>query len=51
MSTQDLGVKSFGVETCKLGATNDGAEIRVQILKEYLQEHICEKLSKEEPKK
>ena len=27
---------------CKLGASNDGVELRVQILKSYLQRHICE---------
>ena len=43
---QDLGAKIYGAETSKLGATNDGAELRVQILKAYLQGHICEKLSK-----
>ena len=26
---QDLGIKIYGAETCKLGATNDGAELRV----------------------
>ena len=30
----------------RLGARNDGAELRVQILKSYLQGHICEKISK-----
>ena len=43
---QDLGAKIYGAETCKLGATNDGAELRIQILKSYLQGHICEKFSK-----
>ena len=37
---RDLGVKIYGAEltteTCKLGATNDDAELRVQILKSYL---------------
>ena len=33
---QDLGAKIYGAKTCKLGATNDGAELRVQILKSYL---------------
>ena len=42
--SQDLGAKIYGAETCKLGATNDGAELRVQILKSYLQGHICEKI-------
>ena len=40
---QDLGAKIYGAETYKLGATNDDAELRVQILKAYLHEHICEK--------
>ena len=40
----DLGAKPFGAETCKLGATNDDAELRVQILKAYLQGCIYEKL-------
>ena len=43
---QDLGAKIYGAETSKLGATNDDAELRVQILKVYLQKHICEKLLK-----
>ena len=33
---QDLGSSSDGAETCKLGASNDGVELRVQILKSYL---------------
>ena len=33
---QDLGAKIYGTETCKLGATNNGAELMVQILKSYL---------------
>ena len=33
---QDLGARIYGAEKCKLGATNDGAELRVQILKSYL---------------
>ena len=33
---QDLGAKIYGAETCNLGATNDGTELRVQILKAYL---------------
>ena len=33
---QELGAKIYGAETCKLGATNDGAELRVLILKTYL---------------
>ena len=40
---QDLGAKIYGAGTCKLGATNDGAELRVHILKAYLQGHICKK--------
>ena len=36
----DLGAKPFGLETCKLDATKDGAELRVQILKAYLQRYI-----------
>ena len=43
---QDLGVKISGAETCKLGTTNDGTELRVHILKAYLQGHICEIFSK-----
>ena len=43
---QVLGTKVYGAETCKLGATKDGAELRVQILKSYLQGHICEIFSK-----
>ena len=43
---QDLGAKIYGAETCKLGATNDGAELRVQILKSYLLGHICENFQK-----
>jgi len=37
---QDLGAKIYVAETCKLGAINDSAELRVQILKAYLQGHI-----------
>ena len=33
---QELGVSNSGAETCKLGASNDNAELRVQILKSYL---------------
>ena len=43
---QDLDAKIYGAETYKFGATNDGAELRVQILKAYLQGHICEFFSK-----
>ena len=39
---QDLAASNDGADTCKLGASNDGAELRVQILKSYLQGHICE---------
>ena len=48
---QDLGAKIYGAKTCKLGASNDGAELRVQILKSYHQGHICEKYSKKNDKK
>ena len=47
---QNLCAKIYGAETCKLGATNDGTELRVQILKAYLQGHICEIFSKKELK-
>ena len=40
---QDIGASNDGAEKCKLGASNDDAELRVQILKSYLQERICEK--------
>jgi len=43
---QDLGAKIYGSETCKPGPTNNGAKLRVMILKAYLQRHICEKISK-----
>ena len=43
---QDLGASNDGAEQCKLGASNYGAELRVQILKSYLQGHICENFSK-----
>ena len=43
---QDLGASNDGAEQCKFGASNDDAELRVQILKSYLQEHICEKIQK-----
>ena len=39
---QDLGAGLYSAETCKLGATNDDAELRVQILKAYLQGYICD---------
>ena len=48
---QDLGASKDGTETCKLGVSNDDAELRVQILKSYLQEHICEIFSKQKLKK
>ena len=48
---QDLGVKIYGAEMCKLGVINNGAELRVQILKAYPQRHICENFSKKELKK
>ena len=47
---QDLSVSSDGTEQCKLGASNNGAELRVQILKSYLQGHICEIFSKKKAK-
>ena len=40
----DLGAKPFGAKTCNLSAMNNGAELRIQILKIYLQGHIYEKL-------
>ena len=40
---QDLDAKIYGAETCKLSVTNDDTEIRVHILKAYLQKHIREK--------
>ena len=43
---QDLEAKIYGAKTCKLGATNNGAELRVQILKSYIQGHIYEIFSK-----
>ena len=43
---QDLGASNDGVEQCKLGASNYGAELMIQILKSYLQRHICEFFSK-----
>ena len=46
--TQDLDAKIYGAETCKLCATNYGAELRVQILKAYLQGYICEIFSKKD---
>ena len=46
LQAEDLGARDAGAETCKLGASNDGAELRVQILKSCLQGHICEFFSK-----
>ena len=43
---KDLGARIYGAETCKFGATNDGSELRVQILKTYVERHICENFSK-----
>ena len=37
---QDLSARIYGAETCKLGATNNDAELRVQILKSN--GHICD---------
>ena len=42
--TLDLGAKSIGAETCKLGANCHGTEVRVYFLKGY--RRICENLSK-----
>ena len=39
---QDLGAKIYSAETCKLGATNDSAELKVQILKTYLHRYTCD---------
>ena len=41
-----LGARIYGVKQCKLGASNDVAELKVQILKCYLLKHICEIFSK-----
>ena len=38
---QELDAWDAGAEMCKLGASNDGVELRVQILKSFLQGHIC----------
>ena len=46
LRAQELGARDADAKTCKLGASNDGAELRVQILKSFLQRRICEKLSK-----
>ena len=53
----ELGAKIYGAKlpamspprlrrAQELGVSNDGAELRVQILKSYLQGHICERFSK-----
>ena len=42
----ELGARDAGAETCQLGASIDGAELRVQILKSFRQGRICEKLLK-----
>ena len=47
----DLGTRIYGAETCKFGATNDDAELRVQILKLYLQGRSCEKIQKKRKNK
>ena len=47
---QDLGASNDCAEQCKLGASNYGAELRVQILKSYLQGHICKKKFKKKAK-
>jgi len=39
---QDLGASNDGTEQCKLSASNDDAELRVQILKYYLRGLICD---------
>ena len=36
LRAQELGASNAGTETCKLSASNDGAELRVQILKSYI---------------
>ena len=43
---QDLSAINDGAEKCKLGASNDDAKLRVQILKSYIQEHMCENFQK-----
>ena len=45
---QDLGASNDGTEMCKLGVSNDDVELSVQILKSYLQGHICKKNSKKD---
>ena len=37
-----ISTPAMGTEQCKLGTSDDGAELRVQILKSFLQGHICE---------
>ena len=39
---QDLGASNDGAEKCNFGASNDDAELRVQILKYYLRGLICD---------
>ena len=46
---QDLGARIDGAETCKLGTTNVGTELRIQILKTYVEGHI-EKFQKKTKK-
>ena len=41
-----ISTPAMGTEQCKLGTSDDGAELRVQILKSFLQICICEKLKK-----
>ena len=41
---QDLSASNDGAKKCKLGASNDDAELRVHILKSYL--HIYKKKAK-----
>ena len=43
---QDLGASNDSAEKCKFGASISGAELRVHILKSYLQRYIYEKISK-----
>ena len=46
LRAQEHGSSNDGAETCKLGASNDGAELRVQILKFFLQGYIYENFQK-----
>ena len=43
---QDLGASNDSAEKCKFGASISGAELRVHILKSYLQRHIYDFFSK-----